>query len=82
MNENENWETIVASIAALPETSNQRAAAIAALANIKEGLERKHRLLTLVQEALSQLRLDLKYLIFDLESTRRERDELKEKLGE
>jgi hypothetical protein len=28
----------------------------------------------LVQEALSQLRLDMKYLVFDLEATRRERD--------
>ena len=27
------------------------------------------------QEALSQLRLDMKYLIFDLEATRRERDD-------
>jgi hypothetical protein len=30
--------------------------------------------LTLVQDALSQLRLDMKYLMFDLEATRRERD--------
>jgi hypothetical protein len=28
-----------------------------------------------VQEALSQLRLDMKYLLFDLEATRRERNE-------
>jgi hypothetical protein len=27
-----------------------------------------------VQEALGQLRLDMKYLMFDLEATRRERD--------
>jgi hypothetical protein len=36
----------------------------------------------LVQDALSQLRLDMKYLTFDLEATRRERDELRRKLDE
>lgn len=41
---------------------------------------RRRRILNLVQEALSQLRLDMKYLIFDLEATRRERDEYREKL--
>jgi len=38
---------------------------------------RRRRILNLVQEALSQLRLDMKYLIFDLEATRRERDQYK-----
>ena len=38
---------------------------------------RRRRILNLVQEALSQLRLDMKYLVFDLEATRRERDALK-----
>lgn len=41
---------------------------------------RRRRILSLVQEALSQLRLDMKYLIFDLEATRRERDEYRELL--
>ena len=41
---------------------------------------RRRRILNLVQEALSQLRLDMKYLIFDLEATRRERDEYREQL--
>jgi hypothetical protein len=31
--------------------------------------------LNLVQDALSQLRLDMKYMMFDLEATRRERDD-------
>jgi hypothetical protein len=35
-----------------------------------------------VQLALGQLRLDVKYLMFDLEATRRERDTLKKRLGE
>lgn len=38
---------------------------------------RRRRIYTLVQEALSQLRLDMKYLMFDLEATRRERDSYK-----
>ena len=35
---------------------------------------RRRRILNLIQEALSQLRMDMKYLMFDLEATRRERD--------
>ena len=38
-------------------------------------LERRQRMLGYVQESLNQMNLDLKYLIFDLEATRRERDE-------
>jgi len=34
-------------------------------------------LLKQIRAALGQLRLDLKYMAFDLEATRRERDELK-----
>ncbi len=43
-------------------------------ARVMESTRRRRRILTLVQEALSQLRLDMKYLVFDLEATRRERD--------
>lgn len=45
-------------------------------------VHRRRRILTLVQDALSQLRLDIKYLIFDVEATRRERDQLREQLDE
>jgi hypothetical protein len=48
-----------------------------ALCRVKESVKRRKRILGLVQEALSQLRLDMKYLMFDLEATRRERDALK-----
>lgn len=41
---------------------------------------RRRRILSLVQDALSQLRLDMKYLAFDLEATRRERDDFRQKL--
>ena len=47
------------------------------LGRVVESTKRRRRILTLVQEALSQLRLDMKYLVFDLEATRRERDKLK-----
>ena len=51
-----------------------------AYARVVESVRRRRRILALVQEALSQLRLDIKYLMFDLEMTRRERDELRERL--
>jgi len=47
---------------------------------VVESTKRRRRILTLVQEALSQLRLDMKYLVFDLEATRRERDEFRRNL--
>lgn len=36
------------------------------------------RLVRIAQDAVDQLQLDVKYLLFDLEATRRERDELRE----
>lgn len=50
-----------------------------ALNRVLESTRRRRRILNLVQDALSQLRLDMKYLMFDLEATRRERDEFKRK---
>ena len=50
------------------------------LDRVIEYTRRRRRILNLIQEALSQLRLDMKYLMFDLESTRRERDEYKNTL--
>ena len=52
------------------------------LANVLESTRRRRRILTLVQDALSQLRLDMKYLVFDLEATRRERDAYRQTLDE
>lgn len=48
-----------------------------AFAQVVEAIRRRRKILSLVQEALSQLRLDIKYLMFDLEVTREERDELR-----
>lgn len=50
-----------------------RAAAII----LEQQQKRRRRILELVQEALAQLRVDMNYLVFDLEATRRERDEAK-----
>ena len=49
-----------------------------ALGRVVENTHRRRRILTTIQEALSQLRLDMKYLMFDLEATRRERDALRD----
>ena len=42
--------------------------------------ERRQRMLGYVQDSLNQMSLDLKYLIFDLEATRRERDQYRQML--
>lgn len=59
-------------VAALPPEYRREIESV--LAKVVESTRRRRRILTLVQEALSQLRLDMKYLVFDLEATRRERD--------
>ena len=53
-----------------------------AFERVAESVKRRRRILNLVQEALAQLRLDVKYLMFDLEITRRERDELQAQMEE
>jgi hypothetical protein len=53
-----------------------------AITRVLESTKRRRRILGLVQDALSQLRLDMKYLMFDLEATRRERDEFRRKAEE
>lgn len=53
-----------------------------ALTRVIDSTKRRRRILSLVQDALSQLRLDMKYLAFDLEATRRERDDFRRQLGD
>ena len=73
-------QRLVATIHALPlEQSHE---VLVALERVVESTKRRRRILTLVQDALSQLRLDMKYLMFDLEATRRERDDYRIKLEE
>jgi hypothetical protein len=73
-------QKLVVALSTIPE---QNAAQLAPLVDaIVESTKRRRRILSLVQDALSQLRLDMKYLMFDLEATRRERDEYRLKLEE
>jgi len=67
-------------IASLPEDLQPELESV--YNRVVDSVRRRRRILSLVQEALSQLRLDIKYLMFDLEVTRRERDELREQLGD
>lgn len=67
-------------IANLP--AEQRTEIEPVLTRVLETTQRRRRILNLVQDALSQLRLDMKYLVFDLEATRRERDSYREALEE
>jgi len=60
----------------------EKLALATAYERVAESILRRRRILNLVQEALSQLRLDVKYLMFDLETTRRERDQLQSQLEE
>jgi hypothetical protein len=71
---------LAASIRALPHEHAREL--VPALERVIESTGRRRRILSLVQDALSQLRLDMKYLMFDLEATRRERDEYHAKLQE
>jgi hypothetical protein len=69
---------LVAAIKNLPDEHSCQL--MPALDRVVESTRRRRRILSLVQDALSQLRLDMKYLMFDLEATRRERDEYHGKL--
>ena len=69
---------LVAAVGQLPRESREAIAPV--LGRVVESTRRRRRILTLVQEAISQLRLDMKYLVFDLEATRRERDDYRRQL--
>jgi hypothetical protein len=53
-----------------------------AFQRVVDSTNRRRKILQLVQESIGQLRLDMKYLVFDLEATRRERDRFQEQLRE
>jgi hypothetical protein len=94
MPESSRLESPTSSDGQLPQDLQQLASAIESLPaphaaklaplleRVTESTRRRRRILGLVQDALSQLRLDMKYLMFDLEATRRERDEYRAKLNE
>jgi hypothetical protein len=71
---------LASAIRALPDEYSRDL--VPALDRVVESTKRRRRILTLVQDALSQLRLDMKYLMFDLEATRRERDDYHARLHE
>lgn len=71
---------LAVAIGQLPSEHRQKIESI--LSRVVDSTRRRRRILSLVQDALGQLRLDMKYLAFDLEATRRERDEYRRKLEE
>jgi hypothetical protein len=71
---------LTAVIDALPPEFKQRLSPL--VLRVIESTRRRRRILNLVQDALSQLRLDMKYLLFDLEATRRERDDYRRQLDQ
>ncbi len=71
---------LAAAIVALP--AETRASIEPLLTKVIKSAKRRRKILFLVQEALGQLRLDMKYLMFDLEATRRERDAYRQNTDE
>lgn len=69
---------LITAVRALPE--EYRVQLEQPMNRVVEYTRRRRRILNLIQEALSQLRMDMKYLMFDLEATRRERDAFKNAL--
>ena len=69
---------LAAAVAELPPEYATRVRPV--LNRVIESTKRRRRILSLVQDALGQLRLDMKYLVFDLEATRRERDDYRQRL--
>lgn len=53
---------------------------LAEVAKIEDNLNEKTQVMEMVREAIQQLKVDIKYLGFDLNATRHERDEYKQKL--
>ena len=71
---------LVAAIGDLP--TDVRTMIDPVLDRVVTSTRRRRRILNLVQDALGQLRLDMKYLVFDLEATRRERDDYRRQVEE
>jgi hypothetical protein len=62
--------------------ASQRTQLLPLLERLQHYIHLHARLLSIAQEAIDQLQLDAKYMQFDLEATRRERDELERMLFE
>lgn len=70
-------QELVQTIASLPDP--YRTQLQGPLGRVVDNARRRRQILNLVQDALGELRLDMKYLLFDLDATRRERDEYRRK---
>lgn len=73
-------DDLQAFLEALPEPARSRGLSL--WSRVVDSTQNRRRVLLLIQESLGQLRLDMKYLLFDLEATRRERDQLREQLDD
>jgi len=71
-------QELAAAIQSLPEPYRVQIEPV--LQRVIDGTRRRRQILSLVQDALSELRMDMKYLLFDLEATRRERDDYRRQL--
>ncbi len=71
-------EALETAIGQLPEEYRRQLAPH--IQRVSESCGRRQRILNLVKDTLASIRLDLKYMVFDLEATRRERDEYKAQL--
>ncbi len=63
---------MVEALAQLPE--DQQKLVAEPLRDLIQACLHRKSILQLIKDAIDQLRVDMKYLIFDLEATRRERD--------
>lgn len=66
---------LIAQIGDLPEEDKSRLENLAAETQARH--ERMRKTITTLQESLDYLRLSVKYLVFDLEATRRENEHLR-----
>ena len=63
---------LIAKVAQLPD--EHRRHLMKEMDDITESTMRRRRVIKLIQESLGDIKLNMKYLMFDLTATRRERD--------
>lgn len=71
---------LVQEIGDMPEEERAKLQALAA--QTKERHEKLHKTVSSLQASIDYLRLSIKYLLFDLEATRRENNQLRKMLEE
>ncbi|MEK6239105.1 MAG: transcriptional regulator [Planctomycetales bacterium] len=76
----EEFAKLAEAVASLPSRHRSRIEPL--WTQVTEQAVNRRRNLRLVQDAISGMRLDLKYLMFDLEATRSERDAYRRRLDE